>query len=283
MYFLFLQVFCGTSNHLLFKLFASQGRRTLPVIVLNYIVCALFGFWLEGYQITVSLIPLAAVQGLLLFNGIWLMGISTARSGVALTALCARLGLVIPVLAAFLFFAESLSFQRLLGLLLALSALALSIPSKTSGSSGRAGFGKNLPALLLFLNAGAYLTLLSYVKTFVLSAGQYEQYVALSFLFALFFSALLLGGRLIKRAENISYSDLIWGLVLGINNFGAVYFLLRSLADSGLDSSVVFPTVSIGVLLLSTLLARVLFAETLTRRKLLACALGAFAVFFLQV
>ncbi len=218
----------------------------------------------------------------MLFSGMALIGIATVRSGVSITALCARLNLLIPVVVAFLFFGEHVSLPKIVGIILALSALLLAIPRTPDLSTDSTHRFQHLPAILVLINGGCYLTLLKYVQGYVITPEDYEAYIASSFLFALLCSSLYLSIVMKRKTLRSNKKDILWGLLLGVNNFGAVYFMLRALGDSGLESSVIFPITSVGVLVASTISARVFFLESLGHRKVLACCLGCLAVVILQ-
>ncbi len=66
--------------------------------------------------------------------------------------------------------------------------------------------------------------------------------------------------------------------MLGINNYGSVYFLIRTLGQEGWQSSVIFPTISVSVVILSFLGGFILFQEGASRRKRMATAIGLVAI-----
>ena len=66
------------------------------------------------------------------------------------------------------------------------------------------------------------------------------------------------------------------GLILGLLNFGATYFLL--LAMSHFESSVLFPTVNMSVVVLSALTGLILFHEKLSRVNWIGIGLAVLAI-----
>jgi len=278
MIFLLLAVLCSTGNQLLFKVFARSGIDIFTAIVVNYAVCVLIGFGSAGPAVWPAAIFTqewhfySLVQGGMFVVCLVLLGLTTARKSVAVASLATRLSVAIPTVAAFLLYGDLLTIFKISGILASLLALYLS-------SSDRAGNATafNSPGMLpisLFIAYGLYAALLKFVQEKFLNGFSYQSYVLLSFLAAFLISAALLAWRLLKKKEACHWRDMLAGLVLGCSNYGAVYFLIRALGVPGWQSSQIFPTVSIGIVSLSTLGAWAFFHEKLSRRLIWALAIG---------
>jgi drug/metabolite transporter (DMT)-like permease len=76
--------------------------------------------------------------------------------------------------------------------------------------------------------------------------------------------------------------DLIAGGVLGMINYGAIYFLVKVLSLEGWQSSHLFPIYSVGVVTVSSLFAMILFKEHLSKWKTLGLVVGLLAVALLN-
>lgn len=88
--------------------------------------------------------------------------------------------------------------------------------------------------------------------------------------------------QIFLKAADFRFVNLTWGVLLGAVNYATVYFLVRVLSLDGWESSQVFPTLSAGVVIVSSLLAMVLFRERLPRRKTLGLLAGLVAVVLLN-
>ena len=278
MIFLLLAVICSTGNQLLFKVFARLGIDIFTAIVANYAVCVLIGFSSAGQGVwPVAIFTqewhfYSLVQGGMFVVCLVLLGMTTARRSVAVASLATRLSVVIPTIAAFLLYGDVLTIFKVSGILASLLALYLS-------SSDRAGNAKsgNSPGILplsLFIAYGLYAALLKFVQEKFLNGFSYHSYVLLSFLAAFLLSAALLAWKFFKKRQVSRWRDMYAGFVLGCSNYGAVYFLIRALGMPGWQSSQIFPTVSIGIVSLSTLGAWVFFNEKLSHKLILALAIG---------
>jgi len=80
----------------------------------------------------------------------------------------------------------------------------------------------------------------------------------------------------------VRWPDLIGGALLGIVNYFAVYALVKALAVQGWETSQVLPAYSVGVIALSSILALLIFRETLSRQKTVGLAIGLIAVVLLN-
>jgi len=65
-------------------------------------------------------------------------------------------------------------------------------------------------------------------------------------------------------------------------NYGAIYFLVKVLSLEGWQSSQLFPIYSVGVVIVSSLLAMILFKERLSRLKTFGLVVGLMAVALLN-
>jgi hypothetical protein len=106
--------------------------------------------------------------------------------------------------------------------------------------------------------------------------------VTLSFGFA-FLASLVVGLVKISITTIVLRSgDLVAGGVLGMINYGAIYFLVKVLSLEGWQSSQLFPTYSVGVVSVSSLLAMILFKERLSQIKTFGLIVGLMAVALLN-
>jgi hypothetical protein len=72
----------------------------------------------------------------------------------------------------------------------------------------------------------------------------------------------------------------LWGFALGVPNVLTTIFLLGALAV--LPAIVVFPFMNVGIILLTTVLAFLIWHEKLNRWGVLALAAGLLAILFLS-
>jgi len=271
MIYLLLTLLCSTCLMLVFKLIAKFNLSTFPVVVINYMVCAMLGILLHGKAPSLtelfsrSWLPFALVLGSLFISVFYLVGVSTRLNGITPAAIAFKLSLAIPVCAAFFLYNESLGVVKIAGIVLSIPAIYLS--SKTEENSiqiSKHKYAFVLP-VIVFLGSGIVDALFNFVQR-----NHLEDHDKNIFLISLFGTASLIGGailliNLLQGKLKITLGVVLMGIILGLPNYGSVYFMYKTLEFSGMESSVIFPVNNIGIIILSSFLAFILFKEKLSR------------------
>lgn len=276
-----LAILCSTANQLLFKLFAHIRMAALPAIVVNYLVAFGLGCWLGRGGPSFGGLPflklqlLAGLQGGVLAGCFLLMSAVTRRNGVAVAAVSTRLAVVIPVVAAFVMYGDRILAAKIVGILLALAALVLLKPEADPAVSP---VSSHLPPLLLFFGFGFNLAYTKWVQARFLPADAFHHYLTFCFLWAFAWGAAALLLRRPYGQVQVRVREAIAGVFLGLNNYGAIFFLIAALAQDEWESSVVFPVVSVSVVLLSFFGGALFFGERFTVKKSAAVVLGVLAL-----
>lgn len=239
------------------------------------------GFHLELFSGLQNWYVLAIIQGFVLITCFFLLAWTTQKVGVVESALASRLSVVIPIAFAFFLFNEQVGWRKILGIVLALIALYFSTVDRGRPKGFLSRQHLVLP-LSLFIGFGLHLTFTKYAQVYCLTGITFHVYVMSMFAVALFFGVIALVLRLVAGKAKIRIKDIAGGLVLGVNNYGAIYFLLRTLAQPGWDSSVVFPVISVAVVCFGVLGGRLFFGEIISTRKLGALAAGVLAIVILN-
>ncbi len=182
-----------------------------------------------------------------------------------------RLSVALPVVAGLLWFGETLSVYRLIGLaLMAVALISIGHFSHSRISARAMGW-----LLLLFLVIG--------LSSAVDKAYNFYGQTGKNLYLASLFSTAFLLSALLTRIRHQSFTRRIIGigLLLGIPNQATSLFLLMAL--SSVDSVVAFPTLAISVLSGSMLCDRFIWGEELTREKFLLIATSMVAIVLLNV
>ncbi len=278
MYLEFFLSICGSALLLnIFKYFHKFKVVTLNAIVVNYVIAAGLSFIVQGEAISFTKaasepwFEIAIALGvifILLFN---LMAYCSDKLGVASTSIANKITFVFPTFLWILFYSESITAIKVLGLLVALFAIFL-----TGEKSKTTSFKGNLLLLAsLFIGGGLLDTLLSYAQHELVPKEQTSIFFGYLFLFAFFVGFILMLFQKTKGQPWPSKKDILWGVILGVPNYFAMHSFLRSLEH--IPTSTAFPVANMGVILGSTLLSMILFKERLSKRKSIAllCAITA--------
>ncbi len=265
MVYLLLSILSSTIIAITFKLQDRLGIKLFPIIVINYLVATIMGFsvlrvsWTVEQIITRPWVLTAFFVGIMLIIGFFVIGLSIQRAGISATIVASKMSVVIPILFSIIAFRELVTTLKVIGLVLAIVGIVLTV--FPSGHERRKG--QLLLPLLLFLTLGVIDSLVKLGQTQV-----EEQFVPLFTALSFGMSAVIgLGISIARRTlmELMHWREIIAGIVLGLANWGSMYFMIQALGKSGLDSSVVFGINNIGVISLSVLLAFIFFRERLSR------------------
>ncbi len=291
MVYLLLSILLSVLLLLNFRLFPRYGVNTFQAIVLNYPVCFLTGFLLlpPGQSFSVDLAQfwtwLALGLGVGFIITFLLSGASTQRSGITATSLANNLSLVIPVCFSLFVFgtgsqgATGFGLLNYTGLVLGLVAVGLSTvkPDKSAETAGSRT--TLLLPLAVFLCYGVTNTLINYMNIHYIQSADKTVAVTLTMVLgAIGAGLLMLGVRLVSGQEVFNPKSLLGAITLGVPNFLSFYTLLLALSAFKGNGALVYPLYNIGVILVSAVVAGVLFGEKLTPTNKIGLALAVVAI-----
>jgi len=291
MLWILLSMICAVAIALLFKYFEKMSISLLPVLFWNYLFCFLIAFFQWSWQAPPVSYEIqtwaiyAVVLGILFVGGFFVMGKTIQYYGVVVGSVTQKMSLIVSASFGILFFSEPLTAAKITGILLALIAVVLiNIPGNDTRKFRYllvAAFAL-LPILNLLI-AGTIESLLHLVEVSVF--GELAGALRFSFLMGIFLCAAIISAAWslieLKGAEPLfSRPFVLSGLVLGIPNFFSAFFILLALG-SGIDGSLVFPVLNVGVILLSAIFAVLLFSETIGKYRMIGLFVAIIAILIL--
>jgi len=137
--------------------------------------------------------------------------------------------------------------------------------------------------LILFLGSGFIDTFIKYNQEVYLHG---EKDYAKLFTLLSFLTAFLLGTIVLffdKSKRDFSLATILGGLILGIINFGSIYFLIQTFNASSLESSVVFPINNMGVVILTGLSSAVFFKEKFSVQNIWGIVLSLISILLISM
>lgn len=259
------------------RLSEKQGATGTWKLSVNYVMCAGMSLWFSGSP---QLFPameglptallLGGVTGVLYLLGFVLLQWNTRRNGVVLPATFMKLGVIVPTVMSILLFGEAPKPLQMAGIALALAAIVL-----IQGRS-REETGSLLGLIALLLSGGTADAMSKIFEEMGLNALKDQ------FLLYTFGTALILCVALcLVRKQRPTWRDALWGLALGAPNYFSARFLLLALGD--LPAVVVYPSFSVGTIVLVTAVGVLCFGERLSRRKWAALGVIAAALVLLNI
>lgn len=209
-----------------------------------------------------------------------LIGKSTKLLGVATTSIAFKLSFIIPVIVAILFYGDSLSIAKVTGILTAV--LAVYFIAFQPGTPDIISDEKETPTesflhkkawilpLLIFLGSGITDSSFNFIQRNYSPPG-FDHIVTIMVFFGAFLSGIIMYGF---KKEMYQWKNLIGGIILGVPNYGSLYFLLQALKHSGFAPSTLFPLNNLGIVGLSALFGLFMFKETFSVRKIIGFVLA---------
>lgn len=269
MAFLVLSVLCSTSIVLLFKALGLLKVQVFPTIAINYLVCLLTAWLVEGQfplgadDLNQVWFPYAIFLGVIFISGFFITAMTVQYFSVTVAAVMQKMSLVFTVLYAIVFYQESTNALKIIGILLAfLAILFINFPERSRAKTRipRRWYLYLLPAYTIISNALIEIIFFKIEK--LTGNGADLGFIALIFGIAgIIGNIILLSGLLIRKIK-LNHKEVIAGSLLGVVNFGSIFFLLRTLG-LGWEGSVIFPINNVSIIGLSTLIAIFAFREKL--------------------
>lgn len=276
MIYLGLSILSSTLIFVVFKLIGKFNLNTLQTIVINYLtacICGVLGTTseLNFQKILASEWFIGAfVLGFLFISIFNVMALTAQKNGLSVASVASKMSLVIPIIFGIIVYNESVGFQKITGVIIALLAVYFtSVTKKENTVLTRAIY---LP-IILFVGSGIIDTSIKYFAP----ADDIPLFSAIIFGFAFIIGSIVL---LFKSNKNASVKMLSipFGMLLGIINYGSIFFLLKALNVEGSESSVIFTVNNVGIVALSTLTGVLLFKETISFKNWLGISLAILSI-----
>lgn len=263
MIFLLLSILSSVSIFVLFKLFNKKNINTLQAIVINYLTASACGFlFFDSELIKVSLFEnswfhAAIGLGFLFIIMFYIMALTAQKNGLSVAAVASKMSVVIPVAFGIIIFKESLNFQKILGILLALVAVYMaSIKGHKTINLRRTLY---LP-ILVFLGSGVIDTSINYFAP----DNNIPLFSAVIFAVAAIVGCFALLYNYLKSNTKLEIKAIPFGIALGIVNYASIFFLLKALRVNSFDTSTIFTVNNVAIVAISTISGLLLFKETIT-------------------
>ena len=279
MIYLVLAIISSALVSVVMRLSQRFARNNITMLAANYVMCTAAAAFLaggvvpagEGAALTMGL---GSICGVLYLLGFVTLQWNIQRNGVVLPATFQKLGVLVPTIAAITIFGESACWTQLLGIAVAVGAILL-----MQGPGARAGEGnaKNFAGLLALLMCGGMSDVMSKVFQTWGNADHGNYFLVFTFLIALVLCTVLC---LVKK-QSVAVPDVLCGLALGVPNYMSARFLLWALRD--VPAVVVYPSFSVGTIIVVTLAGVLCFREKVERRQLVALGLILGALVLLNI
>jgi drug/metabolite transporter (DMT)-like permease len=280
MHFLLLVILCSTSIALILKHNDTKKGELIVLLAGNYLIASVIALILllmnDSKLFSWTAFLFGAGLGFLFVITFFALSLAIAYAGTGLAITSSRLSVIIPILLSIIFFGETPTDMHIIGFVFTVITFILFYVSVKSGHKDGDGILKYFYLIAVFIGIGINDFAL---KLFKMLRTEPEEsfFILFIFLFAFLYTSIYI---IIKKIR-IKHQTALWGFALGVPNVLTTIFLLSALAV--LPAIMVFPLMNVGIILLTTVLAFLIWHEKLNRWGVLALTSGLLAILFLSL
>ena len=277
---LILTIFCSTSIALIIKLSGTQNEKPIVLLAANYFIASIISLFYIFYfesRFSIEVTIFGVILGLLFVLSFFAFTKAVSLAGTALATVSSRLSVIVPLIFSIIIFKEIPTTNQLAGIILALVTIWFFYVSlKNTKNQSQNDKIKYFYLIAVLIGIG--------INDFSMKIFQqnYLEQEKPYFLFAIFFSAFLYSISYIKLKKiKLEKNTILKGAILGVPNVYSTIFLIGALSQ--LPAILVFPLTNIGIILLTALLAGLIFKERLNQYGTISLLLGLIAILFLSI
>ena len=286
MIYIFLSILSATGIFVIFKIINNKNLPIANVITVNYLIASIIG---QSQGVTNPLKAInedwfnyAIIIGVLFIVFFFIISYSSKVVGISITTVASKMSVIIPILFSVLFFNEDIQTLKIVGIVLALLGVFLTIYKK-SDSELKINIYHIILPLILFVGMGLIDSLLKYTQHTFITPDKNAFFSSSLFIIS-FVSGLLY--TLTSKKLITSYVNpkvYLYGILLGVVNFGSIYFLIAALNTNTFDSSIIFGINNVSIVVFSVLLGILIFKEKITTINFLGIISSVIAIITLSV
>jgi drug/metabolite transporter (DMT)-like permease len=269
----------------LFKIIEKQKTGLFSPIVINYITASALGFAISDISPLQSAeaVPLwlyfSIIIGVLFIGNFFLIGLSTQKSGIAVTTISVKMSFVIPVAFSIIFdINDNFSFTKLV--LIALAAVSVYLVVSPDKNIKKDTVNHILP-VVIFFSIGILDSVVKYSQYNFIDSEEFSSlFSSISFTVAGIIGVVAIFFNKQNLQSFVKIKTWVLGILLGVVNFGSLYFFINALNSLKFNSSIVLGINSIGIVVMSVVAAVVLFKEHFSLKNRIGLILSILVLIF---
>ena len=280
MWFVILSVICSVTVGIFLKVAKRFQLNIFQIITFNYFSALLLTYLTFQPELTFKekTIPYSLFIGLaILLPIVFLIQAKSIKEvGIVKTDIAQRLSLFIPLMASYFLFNETFSQLKIIGFIVGFSAIFFTLNKKSESKSDNWVY-----PLLVLLGFGIIDIL--FKKVAVFKDFSFTTSLFIIFCGAFIISILFLVGKILVQKEKLEIKNVLWGMALGILNFGNILFYLKAHKALSENPSTVFAGMNMGVIILGSLAGILLFKEKMTKWNYFGILLAIISIIFITL
>jgi drug/metabolite transporter (DMT)-like permease len=291
MIFLVFSILSSAAIYVIFKFLDRYKINTFNVIIINYITAAILGLLLTQSQADIFPIyknawfPYSIIIGILFIMTFVIIAKSSQIVGIAITTISNKMSVIIPIAVSIIIDPlDILTNFKAVGIILAILAVFLSVYRKRKVEFDARNI--YLP-IILFLSMGLVDSIVKYAQQYHVNDNVLPIFTVILFIMS------AISGLVAKLIRGTSFKELLnknvilWGVGLGISNYGSLYFLIKALnyknsLGNTMDGSIVFGINNLGIIALSVIIGLIVFKEKFLKINWVGIIISLFAIYILS-
>jgi len=291
MFYIVLTIVFSVFLLIVFKLFQKYEVNTFVAIIINYITAAFTGilFLNETYNfntvINANWLYICIPLGLLFICIFYLISQTAQRISISTASVANKMSVAMPVLFSIIFLDQQLSTLKILGIILALVAVYFSTKTtKTQKSNSNLLW---LP-VAVFIGSGLIDISINATNAFYIKSPNDSALFSITTFLSAFCFGILLIAVLFFTTKNqtvqsiFKLKNIIGGIALGIPNYFSIYFVFKSLDAKVLESAQLFPILNLSNVVLSAIVAWLIFKEKLSFTNIIGICLAVISIILIS-
>lgn len=285
MNYVLLSVCCNILVAVIIKVARGQNVNVQQLVLWNYPTTVLFTYFLLNPNlddIAWELLPYQYYLPLTILLPTLFIFIALAikYSGIVKTDIAQRMSLFIPLIASFLIFNEAVQNPKLIGIAVGLIAVICSIGWGKKESKPVNNTQKIYYPAIVFFGMGVIDILFKQI-------AQHQGVPYINSMFFVFVGAMCIAFIILMykfwiKREALDVKAIGWGLLLGIFNFGNIFFYMKAHRALPENPAIVFTTMNIGVIVLGAVVGVLLFKEKLSKINIVGLILAVVSIFLIS-
>jgi len=207
-----------------------------------------------------------------------LLAESIKRIGIVKTDIAQRLSLFIPILASLFIFHENISSLKFFGLVVGFAAIFLTLNKKTKSTNTN-----NNLVFPLFVLLGFGIIDVLFKQIALNKDVSFTTSLFVIFCGAFCIATIITIYSVVIKKVKLGFNNFIFGIVLGIFNFGNILFYLKAHKALADNPSTVFAAMNFGVIILGSIIGIVIFKEKISKLNYIGIALALTAVIIITL
>jgi drug/metabolite transporter (DMT)-like permease len=278
MLFLILSVICSVTVGVIFKIVRNYQISFTQIITFNYLFALLLCFFFFSPNISVldksSPWEVLISLGVLLPTIFFFLAVSIKYMGIAKTDVSQRLSLILSVFGAWLFFGEQFNTLKLIALLLGIPALLLMLNKPNNNKEN-----KWIYPMIVWLGFGVIDLL--FKKIALQSQISFTTSLFVVFSISLLIMVVYNSYEIIFKSSKIHLKSILFGGLIGVFNFGNIFFYLKAHQVFAENPSTVFAGMNMGVIIVGSIVGFFIFKEKASKLNILGLFFALLAVIFI--